>query len=201
MKLSFQTKNVHCGGSIQSPKGQSAGQTFRKHSSRHVDRLSRQKPASVMLWAAVSKTWKSLLIFVKEGAKVNTNAHIDHILTPALREIKKHFENKDFTFQQDRAPSHTSNRTQEWCRDNFPRFWSKELWPPSSPDLNPMNFSVWFMLETEVCCSPHKTVEALKVSLVKAWAKIPQKKLCAAVESFRGRLERVIDVEGGHIKN
>ena len=35
----------------------------------------RQKAASVMVWAAVSKTWKSPLIFVKEGAKVNTNAY------------------------------------------------------------------------------------------------------------------------------
>ena len=36
----------------------------------------RQQSASVMVWAAVSKSWKSLLIFVKEGAKVNTNVYI-----------------------------------------------------------------------------------------------------------------------------
>ena len=34
-----------------------------------------QKPASVMVWAAVSKTRKSPLILVKEVAKVNTNAY------------------------------------------------------------------------------------------------------------------------------
>ena len=34
-----------------------------------------QKPASVMVWVAVSKTWKSSLIFVNEGAKVSTNAY------------------------------------------------------------------------------------------------------------------------------
>ena len=96
----------------------------------------RQKPASVMVWAAVSKTWKSPLIFVKEGVKVNTNVYIDEILTPALREMKKHFKNREFTFQQDGTPSHTSKKTQEWCQANFPKFWSKELWPTSSPDLN-----------------------------------------------------------------
>lgn len=160
----------------------------------------RQKPASVMVWAAVSKSWKSPLIFVKEGAKVNTNAYIDDILTPALCEMKKHFKNETFTFQQDGAPSHTSNRTQEWCRANFPKFWSKDLWPPSSPDLNPMDFSVWSMLESEACRSPHDTVGSLKASLVKAWARIPQEKLHAAVESFRGRLQQVIDVKGGHIE-
>ena len=64
----------------------------------------RQKPASVMVWAAVSKTWKSPLIFVKQGAKVNTNVYIDDILAPALRDMKEHFKNEDFTIQQDGAP-------------------------------------------------------------------------------------------------
>ena len=32
----------------------------------------RQKPASVIVWAAVPKTWKSPLIFAKKGSKVNT---------------------------------------------------------------------------------------------------------------------------------
>ena len=29
-----------------------------------------------MVWALVLKTWKSLLIFVKQGAKANTNVYI-----------------------------------------------------------------------------------------------------------------------------
>ena len=43
----------------------------------------RQKPAYVMVWAAVSESWKFPLIFVKEGAKINANSYIDDILTPA----------------------------------------------------------------------------------------------------------------------
>ena len=96
-----------------------------------------------MVLAAVSKTWKYPLIFVKQGTKVNTNVYIDDILTPALRGMKNHFKNEDVTIQQAGAPSHTSNKTQGWCKDNFLRFWSIELWPPSSPDLNTMYFSVW----------------------------------------------------------
>ena len=63
-----------------------------------------------------------------------------------------------------------------------------------------MDFSVWSMLETEACGSPHTTVESLKVSLVKALAKIPQK-LRAAVESFKRRIERVIVLKDGILKN
>ena len=59
-----------------------------------------------------------------------------------------------------------------------------------------MDFSVWSMLDTEAWRSPNTTVEYLKVSLVKAWVKILQKKLRLAVESFRGQIEQVIAGEG-----
>ena len=90
------------------------------------------------------------------------------IFSPALRDMKEYFKNEDFTIQQDGALSHTSNKIQAWCKDNLLWFWIKKLWLPSSPDLNPIDFSVWSILETEACRSPHTTVESLKVSLVKA---------------------------------
>ena len=67
--------------------------------------------SSVMVWAAVSKDWKSPLIFVKQGAKVNKNVYIDDVLAPALPDMKENFKNEDFTIQQDGAPYHTSNKT------------------------------------------------------------------------------------------
>ena len=72
---------------------------------------NRQKPESVMVWAAVSKTWKSPLIFVKQVARVNTNMYINDILAPALSDMNEHIKNGDFTFQQVGAPSHTYNKT------------------------------------------------------------------------------------------
>ena len=45
-----------------------------------------QKPASVVVWAAVSKTWKSPLIFAKKGVKVNTNTYCTFPL-PSLKVI------------------------------------------------------------------------------------------------------------------
>jgi hypothetical protein len=44
---------------------------------------------------------------------------------------------RDYVFQQNGAPAHNSKTTQEWCRENFPEFWPKEVWPPSSPVLTP----------------------------------------------------------------
>ena len=159
-----------------------------------------QNPTSVMVWGAVSKTWKSPLIFVERGVKINTESYINAILTSSLEEMKKHFKDAGFTFQQDGAPSHTSNKTQQWCKTNFPNFSPKNIWPSSSPDLNPMDFSIWSILEKNSCAMPHSTLESLKKTLVREWEKIPQKTIRAAVESFRGRIERVIALEGGHIE-
>ena len=154
-----------------------------------------------MVWAAISKTWKSPLIFVEQGVKINSDRYINDILVPAHEEMKKHFKDQFFTFQQDGAPSHTSRKTQDWCQRHFSRFWSKEMWPPSSPDLNPLDFSVWSLLEVKVCSVAQPSIDALKQSLQREWAKISQEELRASAENFRQRIERVIQVKGHHIEN
>ena len=73
--------------------------------------------------------------------------------------------------------------------------------PPSSPDLKPLDFSVWSLLEVKVCSIAHPSINALKQSLQCEWAKISQEELRASVENFRQRIERVIKVKGHHIKN
>ncbi|QQP56923.1 Transposable element tcb2 transposase [Caligus rogercresseyi] len=56
--------------------------------------------------------------------------------------IKKQEWEDSYCFQQDGAPSHTTKLVQDWCHRSFEHFWSKDMWPPSSPDLNPMDFSI-----------------------------------------------------------
>ena len=130
---------------------------------------------------------------------MNINAYIDMILIPALQEAKRHFKNKSFTFQQDGAQSHTSNKSQKWFQDHFLCFWSKEVWLPSLPDLNLMDFCVWSLLEADACAS-HGSIEALKCFLETEWAKMPQETLHKATEGFHSRLEHVIQAREGHIE-
>ena len=91
-------------------------------------------------------------------------------------------------------------KTQAWCRANFPNFWSKKMWLPASPDLNPLDFNIWSILEAKACAKTHGIIEGVKVSLKKTWAKIPQEKLRVSVESYRGRLERVVKAKGDILK-
>jgi len=48
-----------------------------------------------------------------------------------------------FTFQQDGAPSHRARETVELLKQATPDFIPPSLWPPNSPDLNPVDYMVW----------------------------------------------------------
>jgi len=48
---------------------------------------------------------------------------------------------------QDSAPSHRAKATQNFLRDNTPDFISSQEWTPHSLDLNPLDYSVWDILQ------------------------------------------------------
>ena len=58
----------------------------------------------------------------------------------------------------------SSVSTQSWLRINISDFVSKEEWPPYSPDLNPMDYSIWSILESKACAKSHTSIQSLKTS-------------------------------------
>ncbi len=89
---------------------------------------------------------------------------------------------------------------QDWCVANFPATIAANEWPPTSPDLNVMDFSIWGILEERACNKKHQSLAELKKSLCKAWNEIPQSEIRAAVESYPKRLKDVIKAKGGNIE-
>jgi hypothetical protein len=161
----------------------------------------RQNPMSVMVWAAVTATGRSPLVFVPSGVKLNSQRYISDILEAVLLPwARKHFNGSPWSFQQDSAPSHGSNMTQNWIQGHIPAFISKNEWPSRSPDLNPLDFSVWAILESRVCRTPHDSLDSLKSKLTREWDLIPQEMLRVSCEAFPRRLEAVIKNKGGHIE-
>ena len=74
-----------------------------------------------------------------------------------------------FTFQQDNAPAHRAGDTVEFLSRNTPDFISPLLWPPNSPDLNPVNYEVWGVLQQRVYQSWIRDVDHLKQRLIEEW--------------------------------
>ena len=59
------------------------------------------------------------------------------VVKPGMEEVAR---GCPYVFQQDGAPAHTSKVTQAWLSQNLPNFWRKEVWPPRSPDCNPLDY-------------------------------------------------------------
>jgi len=53
-----------------------------------------------------------------------------------------------FTFQQDSA-SYTRDTIELTCRST-PDFIAPDMWPPNSPDLNPVDYAVWAIMQQRV---------------------------------------------------
>ena len=75
-----------------------------------------------------------------------------------------------------------------------------EQFGPNSPDLNPLDYSIWSILEEKACQKPHPNVESLKRALKKAWKEISLETLEKIVDNFPKRLKACVDANGGHFE-
>jgi transposase len=158
-------------------------------------------PASVMVWAGVTADGKTPLVFVDKGVKINAAFYQEAILRGALDPwARQHFAGRQWVFQQDWAPAHGAKTTLALCQRLFPGFWGKDVWPSNSPDLNPMDYAVWSILEQKVSATTYSTVDALKRALTKAWDEISVEQLAAIVDNFPKRLDACISAGGGHFE-
>ena len=162
----------------------------------------RQGPTSIMVWARITASGRTPLVFVPEEMKISAEVYRKSILQDCLVPwATNHFSGGSWVFQQDSAPAHNARMTQEWLRTSVPDFISTSQWPPYSPDLNPLEFSIWSILESKVCATKHRSLDSLKHSLKREWERIPQEIMRKAVDAFMGRLDLVIRAKGGHIEN
>ena len=87
-----------------------------------------------------SQTVSPLIIF--EDGTLDHVRCINEVLPVALQYGNKVFGNH-WMFQQNGGRPHIHAKTQQWCAENFPAFIDKDRWPANSPDLNPLDYSIW----------------------------------------------------------
>ena len=101
----------------------------------------RKFPSKVMVWLGVCSKSVTSLVILDEGT-VDHTVYIKKMLPVALKYGNQVF-GSEWLFQQDGARPHSHHLTQEWCRDNFPSFLDNDCCPLKSPDLNPLDCSIW----------------------------------------------------------
>jgi len=153
-----------------------------------------------MVSVGVSGLGSTELIFIEPGVKINGAYYRDVLLLqhllPAIRDLSGDY----FIFQQDSAPAHRAKETVELLSNETPDFITQLLWPPNSPDLNPVDYKIWGVLQERVYKTRIQNVEHLKKRLIEEWTNFDQRIIDMAVQQWRCRLKACVTAEGGHFE-
>jgi len=87
------------------------------------------------------------------------------MLLPAIRGVSV------FQFQQDSAPALRAAHVQQLncCVKKRQTFFALNLWPPNSPDLNPVDYEIWAVMQHRVYHRLIHSVNELKQRLIDVW--------------------------------
>jgi len=152
---------------------------------------------SVMVSVAVSKFGKTSLVFMESGAKVNSAYYFDSVLKNGLLPDIRRLSGNNFTFQR----SHRSKHTVSFLQINVSNFIEPPNWPPNSPDLNPVDYSIWGALQQLVYRQKIENIDHLKQVVNSCWDMISQELIDGAIEQRSKRLSSVVRSRGGHIEH
>ena len=153
-------------------------------------------PAQVMMLGVVASDGKKMPpYFFKPGERVNADAYYKVLRYHVLPWLKANYPEGNYVWTQDGAPCHTARKVQQFCKSNFADFW-----PSSSPDLNPLDYAIWGVVEQATNKNPHPNVDSLKEAIKREWHKMSANFVIDSCLSFRKRVEAVIANNGGHIE-
>ena len=151
-----------------------------------------------MVWLGVCSQGMTPLLILDQGT-VDHARYIDYVIPIALEYGKKTF-GEHWIFQQDGAKPHIHHLTQKWCLDNFPSFIDKDHWPPSSPDLNPLDYCIWDEFAEAIDWHQVTSKEDLIRELKRAVKRIRKNVILQSCSAWTGRLKRVLKGDGSFLK-
>lgn len=157
----------------------------------------RKFPQKVMVWLGACSKGLTPLVILDKGT-VDHERYIKEVLPVAFRYGNKVFGN-DWTFQQDGAKPHTHHLSQEWCQKHFPSFIDKDHWPPNSPDLNPLDYSIWDEFVHQMNWDKVQSKQTLIEQLKRAVKRIRKEVVLESCESWTNRLYRLSNDKGNYL--
>jgi len=81
-----------------------------------------------------------------------------------------------------------------------PGFISPDLWPPNSPDLNPVDYRIWGLTQEHVYKTAVPNVSQLKQRLIDAWSSLSQDVIDDAIDQRQVRLRACVKAKGRHFQ-
>ena len=169
---------------------------------RDVPRVMKTKfPATVMVFGVVSSEGHIMPPHIFEvGLKVNTKVYLDVLKSVVIFWCNQVAGGWPWVWQQDSAPAHKSKETQAWLQKECYNFVPFSHWPPSSPDLNPLDYFVWSYIKNITNMTSHNTKASLIAAICRVFAELPPTLVEKAYSQFWIHTEAVIEAEGGYIE-
>ena len=133
------------------------------------------------------------LAVVDDGVKINQVSYLRIFNNYYMPDMFEHFGGQGGVFQQDGASPHNASRVVEEIKES-----TKLLspWPANSPDLNPLDYTVWGIMAQRVQqLKPSNKVE-LAVAIRKAHASLTKTEIQTAIDQFPRRINLVIQEKG-----
>ena len=158
-------------------------------------------PAPVMFFGVVSSEAHIMPPYIFEvSLKVNTKVYLDVLKSVVIPWCNQVAGGRPWVWQQDSAPAHNSKETQAWLQNECYDFVTFSHWPPSSPDLNLLDYFVWSYVENITNMTSHNTKASLITAIRRVFAELPLALVEKACSQFRIRIKVVIEAEGGYIE-
>jgi len=90
----------------------------------------------------------------------------------------------------------------ELLKEVTPDFIKPSLWPPNSPDLNPIDYAIWGIMQERVYNKGKiANVEELRQRMVNEWERLDQRIIDGAVKEWRKRLRACAAAEEGQFEH
>ena len=169
---------------------------------RDVPRVMKTNfPTTVMVFGVVSSEGHIMPPHIFEVTlKVNTKLYLDVLKSMVILWCNQVAGGRPWVWQQDSTPAHNSKETQALLQKECYDFVPFSHWPPSFPDLNPLDYFVWSYVENMTNMTSHNTKASLIAAIRRVFAVLPPALMEKAGSQFRIRIEAVIEAEGGYIE-
>ena len=137
------------------------------------------RTATVMVFGVVSRECHVMPPHIFEvGLKVDTKVYLDVLESVVIPWCNQGAGGRPWVWQQESAPVHKSKETHAWLQKECYDFVPFSHWPPSSPDLNPLDYFIWSYVENITNMTSHNT----KASLIAVICRLFTELLPALVE-------------------
>lgn len=163
----------------------------------------KQGGQKVMCWAGIINGRVLTIHWFEPGVSVNGEIYHGLLKDKLWPEVRSLAARQQYYYQQDGAPCHCSRNNLDFLEQKFPnRVISRRSyrpWPAHSPDLNPLDYWFWGLMERKVFLQRPNNIPDLKRIVDEAAQRLTEE-VRRAIASFLRRARLCATNMGGHFE-